>query len=733
MIYKCPSLSRIPGGDRFKWGNNQIYLRFKPAFDILLSDRKKEGTSQGTFYRSVNGGVSSIYVEHDKQLTTANEWINYEEQIRRFIDEIGDRVKILIGYTGIGKTTLLRNALQMVDRDVYITAKELYIYISFHDGTMDMQNTFAAVHSVITKKIGLAVTKLTGNASANADFYRFIEETSPDTLDALDDIHRAAAETEEAYHRRKLEALKTQGSPYLYDCLRLLYTMDCAAQRFERVVFIYDDIESRDVVFHQPMISAAQAIHDYMKIDGRHTRCFYVKTLFVFRAYTTRQNQHRMEQAFRINPDTDYIIKENIPMIAQIFKSRFEEAIRRPECKFSDQNKDALQNAMDALLDYCDDNNRYDVDTVDIITDVTNRNIAASMDLFIRLLTYGVPPQKGSFGDSIEIDKIIPGALSDRKRALIYGSDSVYKDGSDRQFTNIMHISDAFPVRRSTELLGLYIIRYFEKHTNLYGINYKLDTDAIRDLTQILGSGTNADSIPSLAERLQKMIEKLFIGGALLHSIKDEEDIESTNAYERVYPQKEIGVKLYLSLRGKRLWTMLGEDSMLMEAYREDILVPDGVFHPELYASRTPYDVRERFSFCGQMMQPDRLLYLIEYIRYLFGFEKEYLCNAVPNINAYRDYFGDSFMVGHLLLGVSNSLKQLTRNNAPARGNSQLSYATVIQELKSLIAEITAYADNFNKDYSTDFHLSSQITNNITDAVTAEESKGRMQLKHLKG
>lgn len=108
----------------FQLGENHILKRFRAALNILLTSEYYEGTELGKIYNEVgSNGKSKIYVDQPELETKLQE---------EFLDEEGDITKYLVGYTGVGKTTLIRNFFGIFNRDIIVKDDNLFIYISFY-------------------------------------------------------------------------------------------------------------------------------------------------------------------------------------------------------------------------------------------------------------------------------------------------------------------------------------------------------------------------------------------------------------------------------------------------------------------------------------------------------------------------------------------------------------------------------------------------------------------------
>lgn len=116
-MYQSPNANKIlkmnQRNNPFSLGNNNLYIRFKKALSMLLSTEYYEGSKYGKVYNQFrDDGRSKIYIDQPI----------LEKKIQKeFIELENDVVKFLVGPTGVGKTTLIRNVFKVFDRNVVVT------------------------------------------------------------------------------------------------------------------------------------------------------------------------------------------------------------------------------------------------------------------------------------------------------------------------------------------------------------------------------------------------------------------------------------------------------------------------------------------------------------------------------------------------------------------------------------------------------------------------------------
>ena len=127
--------------DNVRSKKNQLRRKFNDIFEILFDPDYYEGTKFGKYYTQINEyGQSSIYVKDP-----------LEEELEEIVQQKTDVIKYLVGFTGIGKTTLLRNYFGVFSRDIEVVDDKLIIYISFYYANLSSDKPQKSVEDEIIK------------------------------------------------------------------------------------------------------------------------------------------------------------------------------------------------------------------------------------------------------------------------------------------------------------------------------------------------------------------------------------------------------------------------------------------------------------------------------------------------------------------------------------------------------------------------------------------------------
>lgn len=671
-----------------EWGGNHFVKKFPLAFKVLLDESYNEGTPFGLWFKEINNeGQSETYVIQEE----------LEHNLDNFIDEYGDGLKYLIGFTGIGKTTLLKNHFRTLKRDIEINKNSIIIYISFFTADLNTTNIDQSVEEEIANYIKRTIDLLwripgvdnpyEKDSKFNNRFYDFIENMKPvllytnDFSPAMMSIDR----TTDEYIKKALNSLLNKNKIEYHSCM-LKYALSFC-RNIKKVIFVYDDIEAlKEIRFHKAIISKANHIHSCL-ITSRD-RYYFTKTIISLRAFTFRSNVDSDFEARRQIVDRDVILKDSVPDIAEIFIKRFIVAMKQ---NYENENIGNIETWNDAIEVLKKIVQGLSINFGTLISALTNYNIPRSFMMFGKIITnhrwFGLHEAEYENDGKFIINlKSYVNTAEAVFRALAYGEENVYIDGSDNIFTNILYCHD--DEFKGCELLCLYIIKYFsvarqENDEFLYGRKYEVCSEVVNNIMSIYEKSEKTFR-HNLEQKLNHILKFLYQSRVLLRSIKDYEDAHEAIAQsERVY-KDNFGV--YLSLRGDRLFKMLSENTLLFELYRDDI----------------DTDIEGNNRITIDMSQTERFIYMIKYVEKLFEIEKDYIVKADGMLNRYTQLFGNHFIITPLLEGIG-------RNITAYYGKKDEEFFKVRSLLITLLKKVKSYSDMFNSNNAIRIELSSYI------------------------
>lgn len=681
-----PNYFNIPTGVQ-EVGRGLITRMFPFAFKVLLTHGYNEGTPQGLYFNTLNElGQSSIYVRQ-----TA-----YEGILEKIVNDYGDSLKYLVGFTGIGKTTLLKNFFKAFSRSIEIRDGLLILYISFHSANLNTDNPKESVDEVITEYILTAVDKL---IDTHPDIEKLINNHREEFNKALYDN---ICENKEIKipHNHLLPSFSHSGedkytsilnemvqSDLLAYCLFLLKFVVNMCNDIQKVVFIYDDIESQANIFHRHVADSANHIHSCTLTHKN--RNYHVKTIISLKSFTFRENVSREAIARRVDIDNDVVLKETIPPIIEIFKKRFNVAKKQEYKRIENPDSQTWEEA-EAILDIIA--RELSINFGDAICKLTNNDIHKALIAFVKILTnhrYVAASERENRGafrlsrDDYNIKTSEPVF-----KALAYGEGDVFSDVDQHMFCNVLQVHD--DENPGSELLGLYILNYLinskkNGKNTLYGLNYEIGKDIVDRIVDVFITLNNIEK-NELKKKLNLVMEHFYEGSIILRSIRDYEEPETAvSQTSRVY-KEDYGV--YLSLRGQKLYNLLSESSFLFEIYRDDI------------DTQLPNN-----QICSlQMSKFDVLKYLIEYIEVLFEIEKQYIQKASGRFNLYIERFGHHFLVSDLLEGIVRSTTRYFSYDF-----STPEFCRLKIQISTLFENISKYSNSLFEQHAIDITISPNL------------------------
>lgn len=693
-MYQCPNGNKVTKmtqrNNPFSLGNNNLHARFKKALSILLSTEYYEGSKYGKIYNKFrDDGRSQIYVDQP---------ILEKRILKQFVEVEDDIVKFLVGPTGVGKTTIIRNMFRVFERDVAVTDNNLIIYVSFYSMVSYINNIEEAddiVEDALLGAINEAITYLDGRDYTDRlasyddayynDLYNFIKSNNKHLIQTVPDNSTNAEKIQNGNGKKIILDWIAEHKPLDYRMCQLKYYLFLYKKRgnrmFNNIILILDDTESLASKYTNKILE--YAYHSKKCLQANYNREYYFKVLIAMRNYSYRIEQIRRKEAFREIPWDDVIMKDMVPDLSDILKKRSDYVLGLDEVLNSVEDTDAFKNAAKNLqVILIRMYGQYD----NMLLSLTHNNIFKSMTLLFRILTnkthmgkYEVDRANQSGGFEISSkhyyvenrsnNSNIPGN-DDVYFALVYGEEKLYFDSGDYYLTNIMHYKSK--EEKNTELLGIYIIQYFiKKGVNLSNPTYDgfesiLCTKVIEDIMSLYSFSTDIKA-NDINCGFQSMMEHLYQGGVLLQSIIEpiKEDTKST---QREYMPE---MKVFLSYRGSQLYNMLTYNALLFTTYRDDI----------------DADIEKNDIPTLDMSMNERMLYCINYIDYLWNKEID-LFRSVINYKNYRNILGNDLATVILMKGIGETIKTYYQNDTPSRKEIIQQYTLVQNKINYFLDSI---------------------------------------------
>lgn len=686
-MYRRPNTDYNWKSDKEKRRRNQIGRRFSEFFDIILNPDYYEGTKYGKYFSETrDDGTSRIYIKDP-----------LEKELMEFCKSKSNVMKYLVGYTGIGKTTLLRNYWKVFDRDIKIDNESVILYISFYYAQLSADNPQQSVENEIIAYIKLAIKKIMKEKREIfleikdfwGDFYDYIEQNKPTILESEDLIPDSSFldivffnDDKTVSKREELQkACETKRLEY-YSCLFkfiLNYIND-----IHNIIIIYDDIESKEGIFHRPLIEVARHIHScFSTIDDKTS---LVKSIIALRAYTYRSNIDRQEEARRGNLKKNTIKKANAVSLHKIFQCRFDE-IQRIEKK--EQKVKVLESYKEAKRQlFLVEQHIYN-SFGNLIYNLVNHNLCNAMILYgsimvnIDWIAKWEVEHDGGFKVTMDSYKLTADRIF---KAIACGNELSYSYEKNEFIPNILH-----NYKEETELLGLYIIKYMIRNeaTDLYAETYVEGDRIFKDIvTLFIDRSDSQMRIDIWQSRLLYIISYFYSSGILLRSIYDIENISE----KQIRREYNGAYKLYLSPRGQALYNLLSQNALLLELYRDDIYT----------------DLNNNDRVTSDLSTNELMMYLIDYVIYLFQCEQKYISSAISCLERYQELFGEELIVVPLLEGIVKNVRAFY----PERKEE---YQVLMDRIKELIKKMNHYIRVIENEQGIEF-----VTSNYINSVLEE-------------
>ena len=244
--------------------SGSLHAQFEEYFETLL-DAESWAEEQEKFHQ--------VYVKNER----------FEAPLKRFIDSRRNSVTAILGVAGVGKSTTLREMFGVLETPSISRYDEDTLVIPFHFDKTRVSNVDtnaeAAIQSVITSGVLSAVEFVCEEANvtiSDAELVKFIKKHKRRLLNSLSLPHDATDEEKIAWLRKS--------QPYSAVAEELKYV--CHNSHINRVVILYDDLESCNYTEHKHIVLGALKLRGCMKSTGEIRRSYRVDTIFSCRPAT---------------------------------------------------------------------------------------------------------------------------------------------------------------------------------------------------------------------------------------------------------------------------------------------------------------------------------------------------------------------------------------------------------------------------------------------------------------
>ncbi len=659
---------------------NQIGKRFSRIFNTLTDPSYYTGTKYGKNFNRLNDdGTSKIYV-----------YDPLEEELKKIHYSQNNEFKFLVGLTGMGKTTLLRNYFKITDRDIKISDSDIIIYISFYYADLLSDNPQKSIEKEIVKYLLRTVKKLliehkeiyTNSEKFWSDFYNFIISNKPTLLENdkiipnssfFDDVFNPLS-----YDKIQEKLKKTCENNTLEYYSSLIKYILTKIQKAYNIFIIFDDIESKEEKFHKTTVELARHLHScFSAIENPRIT---IKTIIALRAYTFRCNIGRQSQARRESIQHDTILKKNSVNLLDIFNKRFEEIEETQLTKVITKNIESYNQAKTQL--YCV---AKSLDRIGghLIYNLSNYNLCDALLIYCNIMINldWIAEDEAETSGAFQIDS---------KNYRITTENLMYVI-ANMEVDNYMEKSGYVPNilyndKEGTDLIAVYIIKYLLINgiDNIYGEKYITGSELLQKIRDLFVKRNDSNiRYEYWTEQINSVLNYLYNTGILFRSLYDIED-PNDSQIERKYDEN---FKLYLSPRGKCLYTLLSKNAVLLELYRDDIYT----------------DIPNNDKLTVELSTVDVFDYLLKFLQTCYNLEKNNIGCAIPNLELYQENVGNEYITSTLLEGVLKNISAYFKNKDD-------SYNNLIKKVFEIYNDMCNYSDSIYIKYNIRFNISTYIS-----------------------
>lgn len=603
--------------------------------------------SQNPIYRELEKAFSYFFNPEafgTKVLRAPDE--TSENSLRMIMQTPMNSITAFVGNAGIGKTCSLIECFGCINNASILQPDDgVVIFPTFFqnylpdDSEHEKDNTkvqkIHAMHikSDIAKSVASICHKIEDGSpefrawffnDGQNDFYNFIKNTNPK---ALEDIKLSDYE-EKRTIRQILEQVQ-KNEPFIYYASKLKFYLSSNRIPYNRLLIIVDGIDSLEEINDQNII--VSRFMQFYKCMSNFPAFYegnkvYVNLILSVRPFTFRRlRECHWFAAYR---SMNVIYKENHINLVDYFQRKME---LLPE-HLRIQNDAKWEVALRAILTL---DKKYDGKYAKMIMGLSNLDFRTILKAHELILSNPIWV-KGDYCEGMKDEDMVNSFSFNNItviRSLACRTQRVYYGEGNEIIPNVFYND----VNENNTMITLYIISYL---VNQIGSSAKFLQrsisleDVIRDLTDVFG-----EKVENILDRprLKKSIDYLHACGIV--------NLE----YER----------LYLTLRGMEIWSMLSQDSVLVELYREDFF--------------REYDPNDKDGFKSSMdlfnenNQHKIFIELYIFIGVLLV-DEEKLIEAVirrGTQNKYASIFTSQTISGHLISGINNSIDFSGKCNDP--------------------------------------------------------------------
>lgn len=555
---------------------------------------------------------------------------NMEQQLDTFWDSEKNTLSVLIGYNGMGKSTILKNYINVQSSDqLFISEKE--VLFSKFDWNYNhlKQNAYSLSHIIHNINSRLCIHYNITFKNEEESFFYFLMKKDPDLVSIDCSFSNSLSEIKDKYTE-------------IYEIRKLQFLLQNYKSR--QFTIVIDNIECLNPDTRYRFLS--KLVECFCLLTETPSKTI-IKMLFTFRPSTLYEAQ---QYGCFGNKKIDLYIKQQDTINLEKFFSL--------KLKNYNKSNDSFESWSKCLPLFIKVSQKYNRKYDHIIKKLCNYSVPASMRLYGNILSNArwMHDIGSNFYENeqehFNIDDIFVNNITVIRAIACLEDEMFVSKTPSSEYTlqnsfrshisarNTMPICNLLYSTQTTDysILVLYIIKFFYhycKKDNFYGSTYLKCWDIVKVFSEIFYG------LDKITENIFVCISYLFDMKILDKSIKTKQGEESGLNSES---------RLYLTPKGEIMWEMLSWDSVLLEIFREDY-----------YRDYSPGGSNN--SLCSYVLmnagkQCEIFNDLINMISDLLKTEKIYRQQAKNNdtITSLKENLGQSCVCSQLFEGLKQSL-----------------------------------------------------------------------------
>lgn len=628
----------ISPSKRFVGQPSDLFTRYKPAFDSILrlNDAKNNSEKNKEFY------IPDTDVD---------------AQLNEVLNDISDTFTIMIGYSGIGKSTSLRNffgfcnSTPVIRKDVnaliFPSIFNGYIEDSGERGTLEEERLAIKVKEELSLRIEAVCTYLEKNYpnlrklffsdKGQREMYSYLEETNSYVLEHLSDADKLNIPAESLWRKKLEKAYELER--FICAITKLKYYMGKSICECNRIIIILDDIESLPYHVQRQFIMQYSRLFECLRNTDRkiEEKEFFVNMIIAMRPHTYRiMREYRAFIAFYVNR---IIYKREMVDLAKLFQRKVEYY----KSIIPHEKEDIWDSAYKVLNILT---NKFHSRFALMIKNLSIWNTRDAIKIYERVLENRVWIQRNIDKTSsfvIKEDNYIFNNIT-VLRAIACGNYCLYSSDRSEEVPNILINT---PDGRNYSFIFLSLFALFQ-----------VEEDIDSDLDYAYGKSAFAYA------QILELYFKVFAGKK---NIEDDVAFAISYAYEKKILRKGIhdtdrvdsvepleslkaASDLYISPRGHEILRMIMSDSVYMELCREEYFRD---YNNSNNCAESSYELLIKGK------QEEIFIDLLEILIELLDLEKEYIDYAARNnrIDIYKHTFGNKVLCDWIYNGIERSIE----------------------------------------------------------------------------